>query len=79
MSHSPVVIQLDLPAIPLAEYARRSGQTIKHSESQVKQGKLPILQEMPKAKVYVNLIAMAKTCAEAAQWNNRAPSSEYSL
>lgn len=79
MHHSPVVIMLDLPAIPLAEYARRSGQSIKHCESQVKEGKLPILQEKPKAKVYVNLIAMAKTCAEAAQWNNRGPSSEYQL
>ncbi|MEC4724668.1 hypothetical protein HWQ46_03785 [Shewanella sp. D64] len=79
MSKPTVVIQLDLPAIPIEEYARRSGQPLSHCESQSKTGELPIIQAGRGCRKYVNLIAMAQTCSEAAQWNMKVPAAEYSL
>ena len=74
-----VVIALDIPAVTLEEYARRSGQGLDRVRQQAKLGKLPILQAGKNEKTYVNLVAMYKTCAEAAQWDMRAPSTEYQV
>ncbi|MEC4728149.1 hypothetical protein HWQ46_21670 [Shewanella sp. D64] len=79
MNQPTFVIQFDLPAIPIEEYARRSGQGLDRCRQQVKEGKLPVLQEKAKGKIYVNLVAMAMTCQEAAQWNMKVPSAQYSL
>ena len=74
-----VVITLDIPAITLEEYARRSGQGLDRVRQQAKMGKIPTLQGHRKGKVYVNLVAMYKTCYEAAGWDMKAPDVEYSL
>jgi hypothetical protein len=74
-----VIITLDVPALPLDEYARRTGQKFNTCKQQVKEGKLPILQEKKGAKIYVNMVAMYKTCNEAAGWNMKVPSNAYSL
>lgn len=79
MMGQQIVITLDLPAIPLEEYARRSGQTLDACRHQVKSGQIPTMQEKPGAKVYVNLIAMHRACLESATWNMSSPSQAYSI
>lgn len=74
-----VVIALDIPAVTLEEYARRSGQGLDRVRQQVKLGKLPVLQGEKKGKTYINLVAMYKTCAEAAGWDMKVPSEAHSL
>lgn len=77
MITTQVIITLDMPAIPLDEYARRTGQKFDTCKQQAKEGKLPLLQEKKGAKIYVNLVAMYKTCNEAAGWSMQVPDAVY--
>ncbi len=57
-------IQLDTPFVTKDEYKRRTGLPMGTINSQLNNGKIPILpRKSPKEKVLINLIALAKQAA----------------
>lgn len=79
MNNQPITISLVLPAMTLEAYAELQHESIRSVRIQADKGLLPILQTVKGGKRYVNMVAMLKTCDEAATWNVQAPSKAYSL
>lgn len=76
----PVIIfQPDVMPISLKEYARRTNQSLPAVRAQAHEGLIPTLQMKKGSTIYVNQYQMLMASMEAAGWDVRAPSSQYSL
>ncbi|WBJ95724.1 hypothetical protein [Shewanella sp. MTB7] len=73
------IFQPDVTPITLKEYARITNQPLSTVQSQADKGQIPTFKP-PNCRIrYVNRLQMFLACAEAAGWDIKAPSLEYSL
>ncbi|TCJ98808.1 hypothetical protein EV694_1235 [Volucribacter psittacicida] len=59
--NQPIIIQVDMPFLPVEEFARRNGVDAKAVRRLVGKGVLPIRNRPSgKGKIYINMIALMK-------------------
>lgn len=64
-----LIVQIDAPFVPIAEYARRTGQTVKAVACQCDLGQLPFrtfTQPGKRGKRHINMLALMKEAEEGA-------------
>ncbi|WP_027696722.1 hypothetical protein [Vibrio litoralis] len=73
-----VVIQPDLLPLTLDAYARKTNQTLRAVRDQAQRGLIPTIQRAKGTTIYVNQAAMVMSSLQAADWDVRVPSDQFS-
>ncbi len=60
-----ITLALDTPLLSIAEFAKRSGITIRSVQKQCETGQLPVIQRGVRGIRYINMVQLTQRCAES--------------